>query len=178
MSVYLFLWASPNFPVWNQVFNVSFILCMSNVLSISTAAIIPSAGETGRKVVKETQSRDGLLGSVLSALWGACDQIHHVAESLSNLACWRRESWHEIPVLTLVQKAVSGDFWASRRSWGENGCSPLIAGSGIFCDSEWTIQDSSPPQPPAETESGPISTCTRGEPLLREEVRAVNFATH
>ena len=109
MSVYLFLWASPNFPVWNQVFNISFILCMSNVLSISRAAIIPSAGETGWKVVKETQSRDGLLGSVLSALWGACDQIHHVAESLSGLSLlktWELTQWD-----TCVDPGAKSRIW-------------------------------------------------------------------
>lgn len=58
-------------------------------------------------------------------------------------ACQRCEHWGiEIPVLTLVHKADSGDIWPSRRSWGEDGCSPLIAGSGIFCNSEWIIQDS------------------------------------
>lgn len=82
-SVYLFLQASPNFPVWNQVFYISFILCMSRVLSVSVS--IRSAVEIGWKVVKETPSRDGLLESVLSAPWRVSGQINQVAESLSGL---------------------------------------------------------------------------------------------
>lgn len=50
-------WASPTFPVWNQVFNTSFILCISTVLSVSGVAITKPAGETGSRMVEKIQSR-------------------------------------------------------------------------------------------------------------------------
>lgn len=120
------LWASPTFSVGNQAFNTSFVLGdISTVLSVSRVAITRSAGKRGEGWWRGHSPGGGPLS--LSLVW----------------ACWRREDWHnEILVLTLVQKADSGEVWPSRRSWGEDGCSPLMAGSGIFCHTEWIIQDS------------------------------------
>lgn len=74
--------------------DISFILCMSRLLSVSVS--VQSAVEIGWKVVKETPSRGGLLESVLSAPWGASGQINHVAESLSGLGLlkvWGLTQW-------------------------------------------------------------------------------------
>ena len=107
LSVYLFLRASPNFPVWSQVFYISFILCMSRVLSVSVS--IQSTVEIGWKVVKETLPRDGLLESALSAPWWASGQINHVAESLSGLGL--------LKVWGLTQRDSSIDPSTKSRIW-------------------------------------------------------------
>lgn len=82
------------------------------------------------------------MGS-LSAFWGASGQVNRVTESLSGLnvlTVWRLTHWDAC--VDPGEKAESGGFWPNRRIWGEDGCSHLIAGSGIFCHSEWIIQDS------------------------------------
>lgn len=134
--------ASPTFSAGNQAFNPFFFLSISTMLRVSGVAITQSAGEMGWSVVDETQSWAPWV-SVLCFLrdqwsnkWGHwvslwSELVKGVRVDAMRYLCW---PW--------CKKADSGDIRPSRRSWGEDGCSPLIAGSGIFCNSEWIFQDS------------------------------------